>query len=69
MKGVTLLKKLREVGDGMLTIMITGSSDIYLTVDVMKAGASDFIEKSFERSDVMESISRALEHASVVVRT
>jgi two-component system CheB/CheR fusion protein len=63
MKGVALIRKLRDLGDTMPTIMITGSSDIAVAVDVMKAGASDFIEKPFERSDVLESISRAMEHA------
>jgi two-component system CheB/CheR fusion protein len=29
----------------------------------MKAGANDFIEKPFERSDMLESISRALEYS------
>jgi two-component system CheB/CheR fusion protein len=63
MKGVGLLSKLRDLGDKMPTIMITGSSDISVAVDAMKAGANDFIEKPFERFDVLESISRALEHA------
>ncbi len=63
MKGVDLLRELRERGDKMPTIMITGSSEISVAVDVMKAGANDFIEKPFERTDLLESISRALEHA------
>jgi two-component system CheB/CheR fusion protein len=63
MQGVDLLRKLRELGDKIPTIMITGSSEISVAVDVMKAGANDFIEKPFERSDLLESISRALEHA------
>jgi two-component system CheB/CheR fusion protein len=63
MKGVTLLRELRERGDKIPTIMVTGSSEISVAVDVMKAGANDFIEKPFECSDLLESISRALEHA------
>jgi two-component system CheB/CheR fusion protein len=63
MKGVALLRKLRDLGDKLPTIMITGSSEISVAVDVMKAGATDFIEKPFERSDLLESISRAMEHA------
>jgi two-component system CheB/CheR fusion protein len=63
MKGLTLLKKLRALGDGMPTIMITGSHDVSIAVDAMKAGANDFIEKPFERSEVLDSISRALEHS------
>ena len=63
MKGVELLRKLRDLGDKIPTILITGSSEISVAVEVMKAGANDFIEKPFERSDMLESISRALEHA------
>ncbi|MEO7066963.1 MAG: chemotaxis protein CheB [Rhodanobacter sp.] len=63
MKGVALLKELRDHGDKVPTIMITGSSEISVAVEVMKAGANDFIEKPFERTDLLESISRALEHA------
>ncbi|MEO7050896.1 MAG: chemotaxis protein CheB, partial [Rhodanobacter sp.] len=63
MKGVALLRKLRDLDDKIPTIMITGSSEISVAVEVMKAGANDFIEKPFERSDLLESISRALEHA------
>ncbi|MEO9078354.1 MAG: chemotaxis protein CheB [Rhodanobacter sp.] len=63
MKGVDLLRDLRDLGDKIPTIMITGSSEISVAVEVMKAGANDFIEKPFERADLLESISRALEHA------
>jgi len=63
MKGLDLLKKLRALGDCMPTIMITGSNDIAIAVEAMKAGASDFIEKPFERSDMLDSVTRALEHS------
>ncbi len=63
MKGLGLLAELRGRGDPIPTIMITGSNGIEFAVDAMKAGANDFIEKPFERVDVLESISRALEHS------
>jgi two-component system CheB/CheR fusion protein len=63
MKGLSLLRQLRDLGDQMPTIMITGSNDISIAVDAMKTGANDFIEKPFERSELLESISRALEHS------
>jgi two-component system CheB/CheR fusion protein len=46
MKGMTLIPKLRDLDDTMPTIMITGSSDIAVAVNVMKAGANGFIEKA-----------------------
>jgi len=63
MKGVDLIKKLRGLGDPMPAIMITGSNDIAIAVEAMKAGAADFIEKPFERSDMLDSVTRALEHS------
>jgi len=43
--------------------MITGSNDIAIAVEAMKAGATDFIEKPFERSEMLGSVTRALEHS------
>jgi len=63
MKGLELLQKLRALGDCMPTIMITGSNDIAIAVEAMKAGATDFIEKPFERSEMLDSVTRALEHS------
>lgn len=63
MKGLELLQKLRDQGNRMPTIMITGSNDIAIAVDAMKAGATDFIEKPFDRSEMLESVARALEHS------
>jgi two-component system, chemotaxis family, CheB/CheR fusion protein len=63
MKGLDLLKKLRDLGDPMPAIMITGSNDIAIAVEAMKAGATDFIEKPFERSEMLDSVTRALEHS------
>jgi len=63
MKGLELLQKLRAFGDCMPIIMITGSNDIAVAVDAMKAGATDFIEKPFERSEMLDSVTRALEQS------
>ncbi|WEN16560.1 chemotaxis protein CheB [Rhodanobacter sp. AS-Z3] len=62
MKGIALLRHLRDLGNKVPTIVITGSSDISLAVDAMKAGATDFIQKPFERTDLLESIARAMDH-------
>lgn len=45
----------------MPAIMITGASDVPMAVRVMKAGASDFIEKPVGREDLLSSISRAFD--------
>lgn len=63
MEGLELLHRLRSNGDDLPAVMISGSSEVSIAVDAMKAGASDFIEKPFGRSEVLQSIARALEHS------
>nr|WP_242485848.1 response regulator [Pseudomonas sp. TH41] len=63
MEGLELLHRLRRNGDDLPAVMISGSSEISIAVDAMKAGASDFIEKPFGRSEVLQSVARALEHS------
>ena len=40
--------------------MITGSSDVTMAVEVMKAGAMDFIEKPVGTDDLLTAVRRAL---------
>jgi len=61
--GLELLGRLRDGGHRLPAIMITGNSDVPMAVKAMKAGASDFIEKPIGRSELLESIARALEQA------
>ena len=63
MQGLELLQKIRAEGSHLPTIMITGSSDVHMVVEAMKAGASDFIEKPVGRDELLASIHRALEQA------
>ncbi len=64
MGGLQLLQHLRAAGDQMPAIMITGSSDVPMAVQAMKAGASDFIEKPIAAAELLASIDRALERSS-----
>jgi two-component system CheB/CheR fusion protein len=63
MNGLELLRRLRDAGRRLPTIMITGNSDVPMAVEAMKAGASDFIEKPVGRDDLLASIERALEQS------
>ncbi|MEO8683274.1 MAG: CheR family methyltransferase, partial [Devosia sp.] len=58
--GIELIRKLRELGHSLPTIMITGSSDVTMAVDVMKAGAMDFIEKPVGTDELVIAVRRAL---------
>ena len=63
MDGLALLGRLRELGDLIPSIMITGESDVSIAVQAMKAGVSDFIEKPIGLTDLHASVARALEMA------
>lgn len=63
MNGFTLLQHLNDANDPLPAIMITGNSDVPMAVQAMKAGAVDFIEKPISPSDLLASITRALEQS------
>lgn len=63
MSGLALLRYLRAAGTMPPSIMITGSGDVALAVDAMKAGALDFIEKPFSSPALLASLQRAREHS------
>jgi two-component system CheB/CheR fusion protein len=63
MKGVELLQRLRDAGHRLPAIMITGSSDVPMAVQAMKAGAMDFIEKPIGRGELLLCVERALEQS------
>ena len=63
MNGLELLRRLRDAGYRLPSIMITGNSDVSMAVQAMKAGASDFIEKPIARSELLGGVERALEQS------
>ena len=63
MSGLELLRLLRDRGQSLPTIMITGNADVTVAVAAMKAGTSDFIEKPVNAEDLVMSVDRALEQA------
>jgi two-component system CheB/CheR fusion protein len=63
MSGLELLQRLRDTGQRLPAIMITGNSDVPMAVQAMKAGASDFLEKPIRHSELLASVQRALEQS------
>ena len=61
MGGLELLKRLRDRGDQLPAIMITGNSDVPMAVQAMKAGAMDFIEKPIGPDKLLASVERAVD--------
>nr|WP_321984057.1 response regulator [uncultured Lichenicoccus sp.] len=63
MQGIELLQRLSKNGQLMPSIMITGSSDVPMAVQAMKAGAIDFIEKPIGDAELRSSVARAVENS------
>jgi two-component system CheB/CheR fusion protein len=63
MDGLALLKHMKEDGQSLPAIMITGSGDVQIAVQAMKAGAVDFIEKPIGRTELLTNVDRALDQA------
>ncbi len=61
MSGLALLHRLRDGGDRLPAIMITGNSDVAMAVAAMKAGAFDFIEKPIGGDDLLAGVQRAVD--------
>ncbi len=63
MDGFQLLRRLRDDGRALPSIMITGRADVPMAVEAMKAGATDFIEKPVTREELLLAVERAMELA------
>ncbi|MEQ8348104.1 MAG: chemotaxis protein CheB [Sneathiellaceae bacterium] len=61
--GIQLLRRLREAGDQLPAIVITGKSDVTTAVEAMKAGAIDFVTKPVSGPRLLAEVERALERA------
>jgi len=56
--GLTLVQKIRAIGTRVPLIVLTGQGDEQTAVDLMKAGASDYLSKSRISPEVLERILR-----------
>ncbi len=58
--GLDFQKELASLNVRIPIIFITGHGDIPMTVQAMKAGASDFLAKPFRDQDLLDSIQKAV---------
>ena len=59
MDGLETLKRIREKAPESEIIMLTGHSSIKSSVEAMKLGAEDYLEKPFDINDLLEKIKEA----------
>jgi len=61
MNGLELQKVLTAQGNNTPVIFLTGSGEVPIAVEALKAGAIDFIEKPVEAKTVLNSVKKAME--------
>jgi len=61
MDGLAVQQALTEHGIDMPVIVLTGHGDVSVAVQAMKAGAIDFLEKPYEKNQLVSSIQKAFE--------
>ena len=65
MNGFELLSQLREIDQDVPILVMTGYSSVENAVEAMKRGASDFIKKPFDFSELRLLMERALKNAKL----
>lgn len=62
MEGIDLIREVRTLNPGVVSIVMTGYGSIASAVEAMRAGAFHYITKPFELADVGMIVAKALEH-------
>lgn len=65
MSGVELVRRLAQLEKLPPTIIVSGEASISETVEAVKLGVHDFIEKPFGKERLFQSIRNTLEHAAL----
>jgi FixJ family two-component response regulator len=60
--GLDLQQQLLKADLSISIIFISGHGDVPMTVQVMKAGALDFLTKPFRDQDILDAVASALRH-------
>lgn len=61
MDGMEVLRRIREMDEAILVIVITGYATVETAIEAMKQGAYDFVPKPFEPDQLRIVVNRALE--------
>lgn len=61
MSGLDLFETLVERGEGMPVIFITAFADVPMAIRAMKSGAIEFVEKPFNRQELLDRVQRAIQ--------
>jgi DNA-binding NtrC family response regulator len=67
LKGVELLKKIREVSPQTFVVMITAYGSLDTAIAALRNGAYDYILKPLEFDDLLHRIGRMVEHKKLIL--
>jgi FixJ family two-component response regulator len=59
--GLDLFEELVARGEGMPAIFMTAFADVPMAIRAMKSGAVEFVEKPFNRQNLLDKVQRAIE--------
>jgi two-component system response regulator FixJ len=60
LNGLELQRRMSELDIRLPVIVMTGHGDVPIAVEAMKAGATDFLEKPFDDSQLLAAVNRAI---------
>lgn len=64
MGGIEVLREIKKSRPALQVIILTGQGSIQATVEVMKEGALDFLEKPVDINKLMEKLTEAVRKSS-----
>jgi DNA-binding NtrC family response regulator len=65
--GLTLLQRVKAHDAGIVMVMMSGHSDVTAAVEAMKQGAFDYLVKPFGKSQLLQTVEKALTLRAVLV--
>jgi DNA-binding NtrC family response regulator len=66
--GLEVLKRSKMINEGTVAVVMTAYGTVESAIEVMKAGAYDYVLKPFELEELELKVERALEHRRMVAR-
>lgn len=60
MNGLELLKNIKKLKPSLPVIIVTGYQSVETAQEALKNGASDYIPKPFESSDILDAVQKQL---------
>jgi two-component system C4-dicarboxylate transport response regulator DctD len=67
MSGIELFHALRKRDDELPVLLVTGHGDVQMAVEVLKAGAWDFLTKPFDADALLAAVARAITARTLVL--